>query len=43
MRIKLRNIIRIVTLVTSVVALVLVLKKPAPVAQPQTRGDCGQR
>ena len=36
MRIKLRNIIRITVLVTSAVALVLVLKKPAPVAQPQT-------
>ncbi len=37
MRIKLRNIIRVVTLVTSVVALVLVLKKPEPVAKPQTK------
>jgi hypothetical protein len=37
MKIKLRNIIRIVTLVASVVALVLVLKKPEPVAKPQTK------
>lgn len=36
MKIKLRTILRIVTLLTSVVALVIVLKKPAPVAQPQT-------
>jgi hypothetical protein len=33
---KLDRIISIATLVTSVVALVLVLKRPAPVAQPQT-------
>ena len=37
MRIKLRNIIRMAMLVTSVVALVLVLKKPAPVAKPQSK------
>ncbi|MCU1303771.1 MAG: hypothetical protein JWQ87_4055 [Candidatus Sulfotelmatobacter sp.] len=36
MKFKLSTIIRIVTLLTSVVALVMVLKKPAPVAQPQT-------
>jgi hypothetical protein len=36
MKIKLWTIIRIVTLLTSVVTLVLVLQKPAPVAQPQT-------
>jgi len=36
MKIKLRTILRIGTLLTSVVALVIVLKKPAPVAQPQT-------
>jgi hypothetical protein len=36
MKIKLWTIIRIVTLLTSVVTLVLVLEKPAPVAQPQT-------
>ncbi len=33
---KLDRIISVATLVTSVVALVLVLKRPAPVAQPQT-------
>src|SRR5436309_1150698 len=32
---KLDRIISVATLLTSVVALVLVLKKPAPVAQPQ--------
>jgi hypothetical protein len=36
MRIKLWTIIRIATLLVSVVTLVMVLKKPAPVAQPQT-------
>jgi hypothetical protein len=36
MRIKLRTIIRIVVLVSTVVAVVLVLRQPAPVAQPQT-------
>jgi len=36
MKIKLWTIIRLVTLLVSVVTLVLVLKKPAPVAQPQT-------
>lgn len=36
MKIKLRTIIRIVTLVASVVAVVMVLKRPTPVAQPQT-------
>jgi hypothetical protein len=36
MKIKLWTIVRIVTLLTSVVTLVLMLKKPAPVAQPQT-------
>src|SRR4029077_10184647 len=36
MRIKLWTIIRITTLLFSVVTLVMVLKKPAPVAQPQT-------
>ena len=36
MKIKLRNIIRIVILLSTVVVIVLVLKKPAPVAQPQT-------
>ena len=36
MKIKLWTIVRIVTLLTSVVTLVLVLKKPEPVAQPQT-------
>ena len=36
MRVKLWTIIRITTLLVSVVTLVLVLKKPAPVAQPQT-------
>jgi hypothetical protein len=36
MRIKLGTIIRIATLLVSVVTLVMVLKKPAPVAQPQT-------
>jgi hypothetical protein len=36
MRIKLRNIIRFVILLSTVVVIVLVLKKPAPVAQPQT-------
>jgi hypothetical protein len=36
MKIKLRTIIRIVVLLSTVVAVVLVLKKPAPVAQPQT-------
>jgi hypothetical protein len=36
MKIKLRNIIRIVILLSTVVVTVLVLKKPAPVAQPQT-------
>jgi len=36
MKFKLSTIIRIVTLLTSVVALVMVLKKPAPVAKPQT-------
>jgi hypothetical protein len=36
MRIKLRTIIRIVVLVSTVVAVVLVLRAPAPVAQPQT-------
>ena len=32
---KLDRIISVATLVTSVIALFLVLKKPAPVAQPQ--------
>ena len=32
---KLDRIISVATLVTSVMALVLVLKKPAPVSQPQ--------
>jgi hypothetical protein len=36
MKIKLRTIIRIVVLVSTVVAVVLVLRQPAPVAQPQT-------
>ncbi len=36
MKIKLDRIISIATLVASCVAIVLVLKKPAPVAQPQT-------
>ena len=36
MKIKLRNIIRIVILLSTVVVIILVLKKPAPVAQPQT-------
>ena len=36
MKIKLWTIVRIATLLTSVVTLVLVLKKPLPVAQPQT-------
>jgi hypothetical protein len=36
MKIKLDRIISVATLVASVVAIVLVLKKPAPVAQPQT-------
>ena len=36
MRIKLWTIIRITTLLVSVVTLVMVLKKPVPVAQPQT-------
>jgi hypothetical protein len=36
MKIKLWTIIRIVSLLTSVVTLVLLLEKPAPVAQPQT-------
>ena len=36
MKIKLRTIIRIVVLLSTVVAVVLVLRKPAPVAQPQT-------
>lgn len=36
MRIKLGTIIRITTLLVSVVTLVMVLRKPAPVAQPQT-------
>jgi hypothetical protein len=36
MRIKLGTIVRIATLLVSVVTLVMVLKKPAPVAQPQT-------
>lgn len=36
MKINLRNIIRIVILLSSVVVIVLVLKKPAPVSQPQT-------
>lgn len=36
MKIKLDRIISIATLVASVVAIVLVMKKPAPVAQPQT-------
>jgi hypothetical protein len=36
MKIKVWDILRVVTLLTSVVTLVLVLKKPAPVAQPQT-------
>ncbi len=35
MKLKLDRIISIATLVASVVAIVLVLKKPAPVAQPQ--------
>ncbi len=36
MKIKLWTIIRVATLLVSVVTLVMVLKKPAPVAQPQT-------
>lgn len=36
MKIKLWTIVRIVTLLTSVITLVLMLKKPAPVSQPQT-------
>jgi hypothetical protein len=36
MKIKLDRIISIATLVASLAAIVLVLKKPAPVAQPQT-------
>ena len=36
MKIKLDRIISIATLVASLVAIILVLKKPAPVAQPQT-------
>ena len=36
MKLKLDRIISIATLLASLVALVLVLKKPAPVAQPQT-------
>ncbi len=36
MKIKLDRIVSIATLVASCVAIVLVLKKPAPVAQPQT-------
>jgi hypothetical protein len=36
MKIKLWTIVRIVTLLASVITLVLMLKKPAPVAQPQT-------
>ena len=36
MKIKLRTIIRIVALLSTVVAVVLVLRNPAPVAQPQT-------
>jgi hypothetical protein len=38
MKIKLDRIISIATLVASLVAIVLVLKKPAPVAQPQPAG-----
>jgi hypothetical protein len=36
MKIKLWTIVRITTLLVSVVTLVMMLKKPAPVAQPQT-------
>jgi hypothetical protein len=36
MKIKLWTIVRILTLLTSVVTLVMVLEKPAPVAQPQS-------
>ena len=36
MKIKLDRVISIATLVASLVAIFLVLKKPAPVAQPQT-------
>lgn len=36
MKIKLDRIISIATLLASLVAIILVLKKPAPVAQPQT-------
>src|SRR5579863_6174307 len=36
MKIKLDRIISIATLLASVVAIVLVLKRPAPVAQPQS-------
>ena len=36
MKIKLRTIIRIVVLLSTVVAAVLVLRQPAPVAQPQS-------
>jgi hypothetical protein len=36
MKIKISTIIRIVVLVSTVVAVVLVLREPAPVAQPQT-------
>jgi hypothetical protein len=36
MKIKLWTIVRIVTLLASVVTLVMVLEKPAPVAQPQS-------
>jgi hypothetical protein len=36
MKIKLWTIVRVLTLLCSVVTLVLVLKKPAPVAQPQS-------
>ena len=39
---KLDRIISIATLVASLVAIVLVLKKPAPVAHPQAAcGHCG--
>ncbi len=36
MKIKVWTVIRVATLLVSVVTLVMVLKKPAPVAQPQT-------
>jgi len=42
MNLKLDRIISIATLLASLVAIVLVLKKPAPVAQPQASGAIAQ-